>query len=235
MASRILIVDDDQEICSLVKTYLERSEFEVAVAHDGTMARAAASQSGFDLVLLDVMLPGKSGLELCREFKAESDVPVIMLTAMGQLADKVTGLELGADDYIVKPFEPRELLARARAAVRRRQPPREGAGAEPVNFELDGLKVNMRLRTVTSQGGAEVSLTFAEFELLALLLANANSTLSRTAILQAVFSRPVGLYDRSADVLMSRLRRKLSKAGVRLNIESVRSVGYMLTGQVKRW
>ena len=233
MASRILIVDDDQDICSLVKTYLERSEFEVAVAHDAPMAKAALDQSGFDLLLLDVMLPGQSGLDLCRDFRASSDVPIIMLTAMGQLADKVTGLELGADDYIVKPFEPRELLARARAAVRRRAA--DAPGQAPGNcFRLDGMQVDVAARIVTAPGGEVVSLTFAEFELLALLLGNANATLPRSQILQQVFGRSAGLYDRSVDVLLSRLRRKLSKANVSLNIESVRAVGYMLVGQVTR-
>ena len=235
MTSRILIVDDDKDICQLVKAYLERSEFEVEVAYDGKMAKSAVERSPFDLVLLDVMLPGQGGLELCREFRAGSDVPIIMLTAMGQLADKVTGLELGADDYIVKPFEPRELLARTRAAVRRRQGPKAEVPAAAGNgFALDGMKVDITLRTVTAPDGEEISLTFAEFELLALLLANANATLPRAQILQAVFSRSAGLYDRSVDVLMSRLKRKLSKAGVNLNIESVRSVGYMLVGQVSR-
>jgi two-component system OmpR family response regulator len=232
MTSRILIVDDDQDICSLVKAYLERAEFEVEVAYDGPMAKTAMARSHFDLLLLDVMLPGQSGLDLCREFRSSSNVPIIMLTAMGQLADKVTGLELGADDYIVKPFEPRELLARARAAMRRRQAdaPEQAGG----NFALDGMKVDMGARSVTAPDGAAVTLTFAEFELLALLLAHANSTLPRTEILQKVFGRSAGLYDRSVDVLLSRLRRKLSKSGVNLNIESVRSVGYMLVGQVTR-
>jgi DNA-binding response OmpR family regulator len=233
MASRILIVDDDQDICSLVKTYLERSEFEVEVAYDGPMAKSAVDRSAFDLLVLDVMLPGQSGLDLCREFRSGSNVPIIMLTAMGQLADKVTGLELGADDYIVKPFEPRELLARARAAVRRRQSgPEEEAAAG--SLALDGMVVDMAARSVTAPGGGAVTLTFAEFELLALLLANANATLPRAQILQAVFGRSAGLYDRSVDVLLSRLRRKLSNAGVTLNVESVRSVGYMLVGQVTR-
>lgn len=233
MASRILIVDDDQDICSLVKAYLERSEFEVDVAHDGEMAKAAVSQASFDLLLLDVMLPGQSGLDLCREFRAASNVPIIMLTAMGQLADKVTGLELGADDYIVKPFEPRELLARARAAVRRRA---GDAAGQPsgAGFRLDGMTVDVTARSVTAASGEPVALTFAEFELLALLLANANATLPRTQILQQVFGRSAGLYDRSVDVLLSRLRRKLSRAGIALNIESVRAVGYMLVGQVSR-
>ena len=236
MASRLLIVDDDQDICSLVKSYLERSEFEVEVAYDGEMAKSAAGRSPFDLILLDVMLPGQSGLELCREFKAKSNVPIIMLTAMGQLADKVAGLELGADDYIVKPFEPRELLARARAAVRRRQPDKDAPRAKPgANYAHEGMMVDMATRTVKAPGGEDISLTFAEFELLVMLLANANATLARPAILQAVFGRSVGLYDRSVDVLMSRLRRKLGKAGVNLNVESVRSVGYMLAGQVTRW
>ena len=233
MASRILIVDDDQDICSLVKAYLERSEFEVEVAYDGPMAKSLVDRSQFDLLLLDVMLPGQSGLDLCREFRASSNVPIILLTAMGQLADKVAGLELGADDYIVKPFEPRELLARARAAVRRRQSDGPDTGTYG-NFMLDGMKVDMTARSVTSPAGEAVSLTVAEFELLGLLLANANATLPRVQILQAVFGRNAGLYDRSVDVLMSRLKRKLAKAGVTLNIESVRSVGYMLVGQVTR-
>ena len=222
MASHILIVDDDQDICSLVKAYLERSEFEVEVAYDGQMAKAAMARSPFDLLLLDVMLPGQSGLDLCREIRSTSHVPIIMLTAMG----------LGADDYVVKPFEPRELLARARAAMRRRQSdmPEQASG----NFALDGMKVDMATRSVTAPNGAAIALTFAEFGLLAMLLAHANSTLPRTEILQKVFGRNAGLYDRSVDVLLSRLRRKLSKAGVNLNIESVRSVGYMLVGQVTR-
>ena len=233
MASRILIVDDDQDICSLVKAYLERSEFVVEVAHDGPMAKAAVGRTAFDLLLLDVMLPGQSGLDLCREFCSSSAVPIIMLTAMGQLADKVTGLELGADDYIVKPFEPRELLARARAAVRRKSaesPEKVASGS----FLLEGMVVDPGVRSVTAPGGEAVALTFAEFELLALLLANANATLPRARILQQVFGRSAGLYDRSVDVLLSRLRRKLSRAGVNINVESVRSVGYMLVGQVAR-
>jgi two-component system OmpR family response regulator len=233
MTSRILIVDDDQDICSLVKTYLERSEFEVEVAHDSRMAKSATGKSPFDLVLLDVMLPGQSGLDLCREIRATSDVPIIMLTAMGQLPDRVAGLELGADDYIVKPFEPRELLARARAAVRRHKPDARTVAGE--NLALDGMKVNIGARLVTGPSGEEITLTFAEFELLVLLLGNANATLPRTTILQSVFGRSAGLYDRSVDVLMSRLRKKLAKAGITLNIESVRSVGYMLVGQVTRW
>ncbi|WP_161957257.1 response regulator transcription factor [Aestuariivirga litoralis] len=232
MASRILIVDDDQEICSLVKAYLERSEFEVDVAHDGASAKSAVSRTAFDLLLLDVMLPGQSGLDLCRDLRSTSSVPIIMLTAMGQLADKVTGLELGADDYMVKPFEPRELLARARAAVRRRQTGEPEAGAG--RHALDGMVVDPGLRSVTAPDGENVALTFAEFELLALLLAHANATLPRAQILQQVFGRSAGLYDRSVDVLLSRLRRKLAKAGITLAIESVRAVGYMLVGQVTR-
>lgn len=234
MTSRILIVDDDQEICSLVKTYLERSEFEVEVAYDGRMAKAAAAKAGFDLLLLDVMLPGQSGLDLCRDFRSAGDVPIIMLTAMGQLADKVAGLELGADDYIVKPFEPRELLARARAAVRRKQPASATARSGDEVLVADGLRVNVTARTATARGGSEVPLTFAEFELLSLLLTHANATLSRNRVLQAVFGRAAGLYDRSVDVLMSRLRKKLQAAGANLNVESVRGVGYMLVAQVAR-
>lgn len=207
MASRILIVDDDKDICSLVKTYLERSGLEVEMAHDGPMAKSALGRSSFDLLLLDVMLPGQSGLDLCREFRSTSNVPIIMLTAMGQLADKVTGLELGADDYIVKPFEPRELLARARAAVRRRATEPARPGTNSVHL-LDGMKVDTIARKAVAPNGEVVALTFAEFELLSLLLGNANSTLPRTRILEQVFGRSAGLYDRSVDVLLSRLRRK---------------------------
>ena len=169
MTSRILIVDDDQDICSLVKTYLERSEFEVEIAYDGVMAKSAVGRAPFDLLLLDVMLPGQSGLDLCRDIRSTSTVPIIMLTAMGQLADKVTGLELGADDYIAKPFEPRELLARARAAVRRRNAD-PSVQVEGGRYALDGMTVDTTARSVATSGGEAVSLTFAEFELLALLL-----------------------------------------------------------------
>lgn len=232
MASRILIVDDDREICALVKAYLERSEFEVEVAYDGRMAKAAASSSDFDLMLLDVMLPGQSGLDLCRELRSGSDVPIIMLTAMGQLADRVAGLEIGADDYIVKPFEPRELLARARAAVRRRDVPPSRTNAGGDVFFLGELQVNLSTRTAMTPSHGPVGMTFAEFELLALLLRHANNTISRSTVLQAVFGRTAGLYDRSVDVLMSRLRKKLQAAGVGLNVESVRGVGYMLVAKV---
>jgi two-component system OmpR family response regulator len=235
MASRILIVDDDQDICALVKTYLERSEFEVEVAYDGRMAKQARRDAAFDLVLLDVMLPGQSGLDLCREFRADGDTPIIMLTAMGQLADRVAGLELGADDYIVKPFEPRELLARARAAVRRRQGAATAPPPQGENFALGPLKVDVGRRSAAVSGAGEVALTFAEFELLLLLVSSANATVPRAAILQAVFGRGAGLYDRSADVLLSRLRKKLMSAGVTLAVESVRGVGYMLVAQVTRW
>lgn len=234
MASRILIVDDDKEICSLVKAYLERSEFAVEVAYDGRMAKAAAADSDFDLMLLDVMLPGQSGLDLCREFRGRSDVPIIMLTAMGQLADKVAGLEIGADDYIVKPFEPRELLARARAAMRRREGPSGKGVTASEMLSTDGLRVDLSARTAMTRDGREVGLTFAEFELLALLMANANTTVSRSSVLQSVFGRAAGLYDRSVDVLMSRLRKKIQAAGIQINIESVRSVGYMLVAKVTR-
>lgn len=235
MAPRLLIVDDDREICALVKAFLEKSEFQVDVAYDVPMAKAAVGHAAFDLLLLDVMLPGQSGLDLCRDIRSRSDVPIIMLTAMGQLADKVAGLELGADDYIVKPFEPRELLARARAAVRRRPPEKDApAAASSGLMVLDGLTVDGGRRLARGPDGGEIQLTFAEFELLLLLLANANATVPRGMILQAVFGRSEGLYDRSADVLMSRLRKKLQNAGVNLTVESVRTVGYMLVGQVKR-
>lgn len=234
MAPRLLIVDDDRDICALVKTFLEKSEFQVDVAYDVRMAKDAVNASSFDLLLLDVMLPGQSGLDLCRDIRSRSDVPIIMLTAMGQLADKVAGLELGADDYIVKPFEPRELLARARAAVRRRLGGRDAPPAAADQLMLDGLKVDIARRMATGAYGKDIPLTFAEFELLLLLLSSPNTTVPRSTILQAVFGRSEGLYDRSADVLMSRLRKKLQIGGVSLTIESVRTVGYMLVGQVKR-
>ena len=231
----VLIVDDDREICALIKQYLEQYDFTVDVAHDGAAGKRALLDAAFDLILLDVMLPRQSGLDLCREIRTQSDVPIIMLTAVGQLADKVLGLELGADDYVAKPFEPRELLARIRAVLRRRGSLRKPTETTaPEVYRTGGMTVDAEARTVTTAGGAGVALTFAEFELLLTLLRHANQPLSRTKVLQLVLGKSSNVYDRSVDVLVSRLRSKLAADGIALTLDSVRGVGYMLVGQVAR-
>jgi two-component system OmpR family response regulator len=234
MASRILIVDDDQDICSLVKSYLERSEFEVEVAHDGSMAKSAVARSPFDLLLLDVMLPGQGGLELCREFRSASDVPIIMLTAMGQLADKVTGLELGADDYVVKPFEPRELVARVRSVLRRasRAAP---APVENEAFEFEGWRLDPLKRRLIDAEGAVVAISSVEYRLLMAFLEHPRQVLNRDRLLDMVQGREAHLFDRAVDNQVSRLRRKIEQDSRNAQlIQTVWGGGYMLAADVRR-
>lgn len=235
-SANVLIVDDDRETCVLVKAYLERHGFAVSTAASGPEMDRLQRRTEFDLVLLDVMLPGESGLEVCRRLRAESTVPIIMLTAINDLADRVVGLELGADDYIAKPFEPRELLARARAVIRRK------GGAQPSSslrqksetYRFEGWTLDASRRRLTSADDVVVSLTYAEFELLSALVRNANRPLTRAQIIELTSGHASEAYDRSVDVLVSRLRRKLQSPSGKLEITGVRGVGYMLSGTVER-
>lgn len=233
--SNVLIVDDDRETCVLVKAYLERHGFAVTTAGSGAEMKRLQRRTEFDLVLLDVMLPGESGLEICRRLRSESAVPIIMLTAINELTDRVVGLELGADDYIAKPFEPRELLARARAVIRRKggaHPPSPGPKSEIYRFE--GWVLDVGRRRLTNADEVVVSLTYAEFELLTALVRNANRPLSRAQIMELTSGSASEAYDRSVDVLVSRLRRKLTGPSGMIEITGVRGVGYVLNGVVER-
>jgi DNA-binding response OmpR family regulator len=220
-----LLIDDDARLCALVAEYLGKHEIDVTTAGDGTRGLAALRRSRPDLVLLDLMLPGMDGLDVCRRIRATpewSDLPVIMLTAKGEDVDKVVGLEVGADDYLAKPFNPRELLARIRAVLRRSSP-----AAPPARLRVGRLELDFAAREVTV-GGKRRVLTHHEFELLATLARASGRVLSREQILDALKgeSEP---FDRSIDVHVAKLRAKLEPDPKEPRyIKTVRGVGYML-------
>lgn len=231
---RALLIDDDRDLARLLEEYLGSHEVTLTHVEDGAAGLEALAASEFDVVLLDVMLPGIDGFEVCRRIRASYDVPVVMLTARGDDADRIVGLEIGADDYVPKPFNPRELLARVRAVLRRARP----AGA-PVSVEkitLGPIEIDLGARLVR-RNGAEVSVTSFEFRILVVLAKRAGETVTREELASAVREAPargkVATYDpsvdRSLDVHVSRLRQKLEDdpKEPRL-IKTVRGVGYVL-------
>jgi DNA-binding response OmpR family regulator len=194
----------------------------------------AFEQGPVDLVLLDIMLPGTSGIDLCRELRRTSDVPIIFISAKGSETDRVVGLELGADDYLAKPFGTRELVARIRAVLRRHSVERGPADREKGELNFEGWTVNLPRRELLSPTGAAVELTGAEFDLLVALCDNAQRVIARERLIELSRTRLGDSSDRSVDVLISRLRRKLSSAGKPAPIITVRGVGYMLNVAVER-
>ncbi len=231
MPLRVLVVDDEVALAGVVASYLEREGFTVELAHDGPSAVAAAQQSTPDLVVLDVMLPGFDGIEVCRRLRTFTDAYVIMLTARDEEVDKVVGLSVGADDYLVKPFSPRELIARVRAMLRR---PRGVAGpsdggvpdAEPEPFRLGALVVDQLSRTVTVEGTA-VDLTRTEFDLLAAMAARPRAAFTRRQLIEAVWGEEWYGDEHVVDVHVGHLRRKLGDdPAAPAYIRTVRGVGY---------
>jgi two-component system OmpR family response regulator len=223
--ARVLLVDDDVELSAMLRRYLETEGFAVGVDGSGGEAVEAARNGAYDLIILDVMLPNESGIELLRRIRAESDVPVLMLTAKGDGVDRVVGLELGADDYVAKPYYPRELVARIRAVLRRR-----GSGRQALRERLSfgGLHVDVPARRAEWQGRALV-LTPSEFNMLAALMACGDQVATKDHLSSTVLGRAREVYDRSVDVHVSNLRQKLVAAsGGALEIETVRAVGYRL-------
>jgi two-component system OmpR family response regulator len=237
----LLVVDDDREIRDLLSRFLRQHGFRVTLAADGREMRRALDERGIDLVVLDLMLPGEDGLVLCRRLRAESDLPVIMLTAMGEEIDRIVGLEMGADDYLAKPFNPRELLARIKAVLRRSaaMPARSasgggaGEGAGAVRFE--GFVFDLESRTLLSPSGELVPLSGGEFELLAALVTHPQRVLTRDQLLDLARGRDAQPFDRSIDVQVSRLRRKIEPdpRTPRL-IKTVRNGGYLFAAKVER-
>ena len=232
----ILIVDDDREIRELLARFLERNRFRVTTARDGREARRAWSNGHYQLVVLDLMLPGESGLDLARWMRSQGNVPIVMLTAMGDETDRIIGLELGADDYLPKPFNPRELMARMRAVMRRtgecheRKPDGENRVLRFAGWTLEPLR-----RRLLNPDGAEVPLTGGEYELLVALLDRANRVLTRDMLLDLLRGRQAGPFDRAIDVAISRLRRKLEDDGRNAQvIKTVRGGGYVLAADVER-
>jgi two-component system OmpR family response regulator len=232
----ILVVDDDREIRDLLGKFLERQRLRVTLARDGKDARRAFANGHFQLVVLDLMLPGEGGIDLARWLRSENNVPIIMLTAMAEETDRIIGLELGADDYVTKPFNPRELLARIRAVLRRTGD-MEGRTAEHAakTYSFSGWLLETARRRLADPAGVEVALTGGEYDLLVALLDRPNRVLTRDMLLDLLRGRQAGPFDRAIDVAVSRLRRKLEDDGRNSQlIKTVRGGGYVLSTPVER-
>ncbi|MDP1606115.1 MAG: response regulator [Rhodocyclaceae bacterium] len=227
---RILIVDDDPALRELLTTYLVANGFVVAAVGDGTAMRAALADGMPDAIVLDLMLPGEDGLALTRRLRAQSTVPILMLSARGEEMDRVIGLEVGADDYLAKPFGPRELLARLRALLRRGQPASaalDTAAAPPPRFGPFSLDIASRRLL---KDGVEIRLTGAEFDLLAAFIARPNRVLSRDSLVDLLKGYDRDPFDRSIDILVTRLRRKIeTDTAAPAYIRTVRGEGYLFT------
>ena len=231
--NRLLIVDDDHALVKLLKRFLEGEAFQVDAAYDHASGLSAALAGDHELIVLDVMLPGGSGFELLKELRRHSQVPVLLLTARGEAVDRIVGLEIGADDYLSKPFDPRELVARIRAIFRRTREPAAGE-VHPEQDEVltvGDISMSLGSRTVTC-AGEPVDVTAVEFNVLELLLRNAGKIVTREQIAEAALGRSLNLLDRSVDVHVSRLRRKLSAAlGADEFIKPIRGTGYFLPAE----
>ena len=221
----VLVVEDEMKIARLVRDYLEHAGFEVIVTGDGGSAIASARGTRPDLVVLDLGLPGRDGLDVARELRQTSNVPIVMLTARGDEADRIVGLELGADDYVVKPFSPKELVARIRAVLRRTDA--AGAGGPEVLRAAD-VELDAR-RMLVSVGGRPVDLTPTEFELLATMLREPGRVFTRSQLLEAVHGVAIETYERAIDAHVKNIRRKLEPDPSRPRyVLTVRGVGYRI-------
>jgi len=225
----ILIIDDDIELCAMLKDYLVRHGFTVTAEHNGQLGLHRALTGDFSIVLLDVMLPGLDGFEVLRRLRTSSQVSVLLLTARGDDVDRIVGLEIGADDYLPKPFNPRELLARIRAILRRTAASRPAAGNTGIrHLSVGGMELDTGSRTATCLG-VELELTNVEFELLGALMGAPGQILTREHLTEVVLERQFNPFDRSLDMHVSRLRRKLDDAAhLGDQIKTIRSVGYQL-------
>jgi phosphate regulon transcriptional regulator PhoB len=221
MAPKVLVVDDEAELVALVRFHFEREGFVVVEAEDGDEALRRFAEESPDLVILDVMLPQRDGLDVCRRIRRQSDVPVILLTAKGEEADRVAGLDLGADDYVTKPFSVRELLARARAVLRRRREKSEEV-LKSRNLVLDRAAHEVRV------DGQEIPLTATEFGLLETMLAAQGRVFTREQLLEVVWGGTYFGDLRTVDVHIRHLREKLQAAGAECRIDTVRGVGYRI-------
>jgi two-component system OmpR family response regulator len=233
IADHVLIVDDDAEIRSLLGDYLRRNGLRASAVADGRAMWQALEHERIDLVVLDVMLPGEDGLTLCRNLRARSQLPVIMLTARGDDTDRIVGLEMGADDYLPKPFNPRELLARIKGVLRRARSLPSNLEPEPARrYRFAGWTLDTARRDLLSPAGVAVALSGAEYRLLHVFLTHANRVLSRDQLLDLTRGREADPFDRSIDVQVSRLRRRLGDEPPVL-IRTVRGEGYVLAGAVE--
>jgi two-component system OmpR family response regulator len=230
----ILVVDDDAEIRSLLREYLQKHGYRATVVADGKAMQAALAAAKPDLVVLDLMLPGEDGFSLCRALRSRSSVPVIMLTARGEETDRIVGLEMGADDYLAKPFNSRELLARIRSVLRRARSLPENLAPETISaFRFGGWTLDAATRDLTAPDGVIVPLSGTEYKLLRIFLAHPNRVLTRDQLIDLMISRDAATFDRAIDVQVSRLRHRLREdAREPAIIKTVRSQGYVLAAHV---
>lgn len=232
-APHLLVVDDEEPIRSLIERYFSAQGFQVSQATNGATLRTSIVAEPIDIVLLDLGLPGENGLDLTRWLREHWGGAIIILTGRGESVDRVVGLELGADDYVTKPFELRELLARVRSVMRRAVAP--AATANGSTFEFAGLKLDTASRALIDRSGVEIALTSGEYDLLRVLLEHPNRALSRDRLMSHLHDREAGPYDRAIDVQIGRLRRKIDNEPGRPElIKSVRGVGYLLATHVQR-
>ena len=222
--TRILLIDDDEALGPPLAAYFQRFDLRLEHATRPSEGLARLQAGGFDAAILDVMLPEMDGFALCRAIRKDSDIPILMLTARGDVMDRVVGLELGADDYLPKPFEPRELVARVQTVLRRRKPAAAAAADEATTLRFEGLQIDTARRSVTRDGQA-VELTGTEYELLLLLARHSGTVFSRDDILNHLRGHEADLYTRAVDIVVSRLRRKLEPLDA---IKTLRNAGYAL-------
>ncbi len=233
----IMVVDDDREIRDLLSKFLERQGMRVTAARDAKEARKLWPLGRYHLVVLDLMLPGESGLDVARWIRGQGDTPIVMLTAMAEETDRIVGLELGADDYLGKPFNPRELLARIRAVLRRASGEGGSGVKEPPAkvIRFGGWQLEPSRRRLLNPDGVEVPLTGGEYELLQVMVERANRVLTRDMLMDLLRGRQAGPFDRAIDVAVSRLRRKLEDDGRNPSlIKTVRGGGYVLAATVEK-
>jgi DNA-binding response OmpR family regulator len=227
VTNKVLIIDDDEELCDLVSEYLTVEGFQTKCVHDGETGLKQAGSGEYDLAILDVMLPKMNGFDVLRNLREKSDVPVLMLTARGDDMERIVGLEIGADDYLPKPFNPRELVARLRAILRRVSP--DGDEEAPEKIQVGDIEISSASRSA-KLNGVEVGLTSVEFDLLLALVRDAGKIVKKEDLSEKVLERSLSPYDRSLDMHISNLRKKL---GLRPDgserIKTVRSVGYIYT------
>ena len=230
-SSHLLIVDDDAEIRTLLGAYLGRNGFSVTLARDGASCFAALARNPVDLVVLDIMMPGEDGLSVCRRLREEWSIPVIFLSALDGVTDRVVGLEIGADDYVVKPFEPRELLARIRTVLRRTRGVEE-KNTGHIQYFFSGWTLDSASRDLHDPDGILVGLSDAQFRLLVLFLESPFQVLSRDTFLNKLHGRDSEPFDRSIDIQVSRLRNRLRDTGENRLIRTVRGGGYLFASDV---
>jgi two-component system OmpR family response regulator len=236
LEAHILVVDDDSQVRQLIGRFLRENGYRVTGVRDGREMRSTLASADVDLIILDLMLPGTSGLDLCRELRASSSLPIIMLTAKGEDTDRIVGLEVGADDYLPKPFNPRELLARIRAVLRRAAAPQPDSSAGRGHLiAFAGWTLDPLRREVTSADGVVVDLSGGEYDVLIAFVEHPNRILSREQLLELARNRVPNPFDRSIDVQISRIRRKL-EIGENSPplIKTVRGAGYIFLPAVKR-